>query len=439
MSGFDHNSAAALVDNTSSQPWLANFREQHREQWLSSPWPTRKTEAWKYTPLTPLAEGDFLRFNSGDGQVVDPTCYSIPELGGQRLVFVNGELATELCQVNTDSTPYTLARFCEADAAQRELIGEHLGTVAATSDNPFVTLNSSWLEDGVLLHVPRNIVAEEPIHIVHVNTPGQAGFSARQRLLVVLENGSQATVVEHFASSEAAQNSFVNGVSEFQLMAGSRLTHYRLQLEEEHTIHIGGIYARLARDANLDSFFLGLGSQLKRLDLRVQHQGPGSHAQLNGVYLSKGSQHIDIHSNVEHEAPQGTTSEVVRGIVDDEAKAVFNGRIHIHPDAQKTLAELSNRNLLLTNTAEVYTKPELEIYADDVRCAHGATVSQIEDMSLYYLQSRGIERKEAEVMLSFGFINELINGLQHEPIQALLRPILGHWFGKDSSLTRHLP
>jgi Fe-S cluster assembly protein SufD len=129
----------------------------------------------------------------------------------------------------------------------------------------------------------------------------------------------------------------------------------------------------------------------------------------------------------------------VRGIVDDEARAVFNGRIHIHPDAQKTLAELSNRNLLLTNSAEVYTKPELEIYADDVRCAHGATVSQIEDEALYYLQSRGIDRKEAEVMLSYGFINELIGELRHQPLQQLLRPLLTNWFGRDAHTTRHLP
>ncbi len=438
MSGFDQNAAAALTSRADAQIWLEAFRDLNRQQWLASHWPDRKTEAWKYTPLTPLAQGDYLRFPTAGKVQIERARYDIPGLDCQRLVFVNGEMMPELCQLSPAREACCVTRFCDADEQQQALITQHLGKIAEATDNPFVALNGSWLEDGVLLQVAADQRIEEPLHIVHMTTPDQQAFSVRQRLLVALDSGAEATVIEHFTSDEARQNSFVTGVSEFKLAAGARLTHYRLHLEEEHNIHIGGVYAQLDRDAHIDSFFLGLGSRLTRLDLRIQHQGAGSHAQLNGIYLSKGTQHIDIHSTVEHEMPQGSTSEVVRGIVDDEAKAVFNGRIHIHPNAQKTLAELSNRNLLLTNTAEVYTKPELEIYADDVRCAHGATVSQIEDLSLYYLQSRGIDRKEAQVMLSFGFINELIGALRHEPLQRLLRPILTQWFGKDSGLTRHL-
>jgi Fe-S cluster assembly protein SufD len=294
------------------------------------------------------------------------------------------------------------------------------------------------LEDGVLYHLNQPGAQSEPLHVVHLTTQLSQAFTARQRLLVVVDKHCEGTVIEHFASSDDCQNGFVNGVSEIVINEGARLTHYRLHLEEEHAIHIGGVYVQLQRDAQLDSFCLALGGLLKRVDLRVQHQGPGSECRLNGVYLSKGSQHVDLHSTVEHESPHGTTAEVFRGIVDDQARAVFNGRIHIHPQAQKTLAELSNRNLLLSNHAELYTKPELEIYADDVRCAHGATVSKIDDESLYYMQSRGIERKEAEVMLSFGFINELLDQLPHEPVRQRLRPVLSTWFGQDSRLTRHL-
>jgi Fe-S cluster assembly protein SufD len=439
MGGFDQNAAAVLAPQTGAQPWLEAFRDSNRQQWLASHWPDRKTEDWKYTTLGPLAQGDYLRFGQAGDTALDPPLYQVAGLACQRLVFVNGELAQDLCQLSATTSDCTITRFCDATDSQKTLIGQHLGTVAETQSNPFVSLNGSWLEDGVLFHVADNSQAPLPLHVVHLTTPGIEAFSVRQRLLVVLETNCEATVIEHFSSTDASQNCFVNGVSEFKLMAGARLTHYRLHLEQEQGIHIGGVYTQLQRDASVDSFFIGMGSHLKRLDLRLQHQGPGSHAQLNGVYLSKGKQHIDIHSTVEHESPQGTTSEVVRGIVDDEARAVFNGRIHIHPDAQKTLADLSNRNLLLTNTAEVYTKPELEIYADDVRCSHGATVSQIDDLALYYCQSRGIERKQAEVMLSFGFINELIDALRHEPIQQLLRPILSHWFGTDSRTTRQLP
>lgn len=435
MSGFDQQAALALADKSGEANWLKTFRDQNRALWSTSQWPSSKTEAWKYTPLTALDQGDYLRFPTAPETSIETSRFAIPGLDCHRLVFVNGHFVDTLSQWDNDNT---VVRFCDASDQQQGLIRDHLGSAAGSGENPFVALNGSWLEDGLLVHVERNSSLAKPLHIVHLTTPESQPFSVRQRLLVVLEIGAEATVIEHFASDGGGQNSFVNGVSEFKVGAGARLKHYRLHLEEEHTVHIGGMYAQLDRDASFSSFLLGLGSQLKRLDLRVQHQGAGSEAHLNGVYLSKGTQHIDIHSTVEHEQPQGTTSEVVRGIVDDAAKAVFNGRIHIHPNAQKTLAELSNRNLLLTNTAEVYTKPELEIYADDVRCAHGATVSQIEDMSLYYLQSRGIERKEAEVMLSFGFINELISALELEPIQQLLRPVLTHWFGKDSRLTRHL-
>jgi len=170
----------------------------------------------------------------------------------------------------------------------------------------------------------------------------------------------------------------------------------------------------------------------------VNHEGSGAHCDLKGVYLPQNNQHIDYHTCIEHKVPHCTTDEVFRGIIADQAKAVFNGRIHIHKDAQKTLAELNNRNLLLSNKAEINTKPELEIYADDVRCAHGATIAQLDDNAMNYMLSRGISRQEAEVMLSFGFINELLDGVAHQPIQEKLRPILAQLFGKDESLTRHI-
>jgi len=243
-----------------------------------------------------------------------------------------------------------------------------------------------------------------------------------------MDAGSEATVVEHFASDGAQQNCFTNGVTELVLGANARLCHYRLHLEEEHALHIGGVHARLDRDARLNSFHLGLGSTLKRLDVVVRHEGNGAHCDLNGIYLPRHSQHIDYHTCIEHARPHCTTKEVFRGVISDNARAVFNGRIHIHPDAQKTVAELSNKNLLTSNRAEVDTKPELEIYADDVKCTHGATVSQLDDYALYYLCSRGIAREHAQVMLSTGFINELINNLQHSTLGEYLKPVLSDMF-----------
>ena len=235
-----------------------------------------------------------------------------------------------------------------------------------------------------------------------------------------------------------AEASFTSGVTELKLEANAKLHHYRLHEESGEAIHIGAVHARLERDANLDSFHLALGSRLKRVDVVVHHAGPGAHADLNGVYLPRGDEHIDYHTTIEHAVPHCTTDEVFRGIVGDKATAVFNGRIHIHPDAQKTRAELSNRNLLTSTEAEVNTKPELEIYADDVQCAHGATVARIDDLALHYLRTRGVSRDEAEVMLSFGFINELIDGMALEPLREYLRPLLAKRFARDDTLARHL-
>ena len=252
----------------------------------------------------------------------------------------------------------------------------------------------------------------------------------------MVEDNARGTLVEHFCGSSPA--SFTNGITELVLGAGARLAHHRLHLEEGGAMHIGGVHARLERDSLLNSFHLALGSELKRLDVVVEHAGPGAHCDLNGIYLLRGSEHVDYHTCIEHAVPHCTTDEVFRGIVGDEASAVFNGRIHIHPDAQKTRAELSNKNLLTSTSAEVNTKPELEIYADDVQCAHGATVARLDEGMLHYLRTRGVDRDEAEVILSYGFINELVDGLALEALQDYLRPLLARRFSRDPRLTRHL-
>ena len=449
MDTFDHSGAAQLAATANEPGWLNPLRSAARDHWLRSTLPHAKTESWRHTSIAALSQADYLRFGHDAGLDASAAHEAEQELAalservaleglsGPRLVFVNGEYHAALSTAPANAAHAGLTRFRDADDHQQMLIKQHLGQVAAP-DHVFATLNSSWLDDGVLYHLNQPDQATEPLHIVHLTRPLEHAFTARQRLLVVVEPHCQGTVIEHFDSNAGQQNCFVNGVSEFVVNEGAQLTHYRLHLEEEHSIHIGGAYAHLQRDARLDSFCLALGGQLKRLDLRVAHQGAGSECNINGVYLSKGKQHVDLHATIEHEAAHGTTAEVFRGIIDDQARAVFNGRIHIHPQAQKTLAELSNRNLLLSNQAELYTKPELEIYADDVRCAHGATVAQIDEQALYYLQSRGIDRKEAQVMLSFGFINELLDQLPHEPVRQRLRPVLSNWFGKDSRLTRHI-
>jgi len=415
--------------------WLSEQRQRGWSSWKSSKMPTRKTEDWKYTRLKALEQGAYLG-RAERQKPSSPTLTTlreqlqVPGLDARMLVFVNGFYSPELS--NTESTDgMDVVHFSEADETQVDTIRTHLGTVADSDKYMFAALSDSWLDDGVFVHVKSDSKVITPLHIVWLTVPQQEAFSLSQRLLVVMEPGSEATVVEHFASDGSQQNSFTNGVTELVLDANASLCHYRLHLEEEHALHIGGVHARLERDARLNSFHLGLGSTLKRLDVAVRHEGEGAHCDLNGIYLPQHHQHIDYHTCIEHIRPHCTSREAFRGIISDNARAVFNGRIHIHPDAQKTAAELSNKNLLTSDKAEVDTKPELEIYADDVKCAHGATVAQLDEYALYYLRSRGIARDDAQVMLSTGFINELINNLQHAPLGEYLKPLLGRLFAQQ--------
>lgn len=409
--------------------WLAARREAGRALWSASQKPTRKTEAWKYTSLHKL-EREFVAAEPGAGITAE-----LPDFGGERLVFVDGHLQGSASDIGLPEG-VSLVRFADASASQAERIQDRLGTAVSNDQHLFANLNDATLADGLYLEIAPNAALTDPLHIVHLSTAREPAFTVNQRLLVAVGDNANATVIEHFEGESPA--AFTNGITELLLGPGARLQHCRLHLEQGGAMHIGGVHARLERDSLLDSFHLALGSDLKRIDLAVEHAGPGAHCELNGIYLLRGSEHVDYHSCIEHAVPHCTTDEVFRGIIGDEARAVFNGRIHIHPDAQKTRAELSNRNLLTSASAEINTKPELEIYADDVQCAHGATVAQLDEGMMHYLRTRGVGRDEAEVMLSYGFINELVEGLDNVALKDFLHPLLARRLSRDPLLTRHL-
>jgi Fe-S cluster assembly protein SufD len=425
----------ALAQHRSPLSWLSALNQRGQARFADAVIPTRKTEAWKYTSLASLAQGDFAHAAPS----VDASTITLPNITGVnalRLVVINGELNTE---VSDAKALELIVRFADATQEQQDQINALLGSAQGEVGHLFTQLNDAAINDGLFLNIPRNQRLEQPIHICYLTTPNseENGFTVNTRLLVNLETSAEATVIEHYIGDEE-QNSFTNAVSEFRVGDNAKLIHYRLQLMTEGALHIGSAHIDLQRDANYEGFHLGLGTKLTRNDIVVNHNVGGSHSEMAGVYVPKNKQLIDFHTCIEHKAAHCTSNEVFRGIMNDQSKAVFNGRIQIHRDAQKTLAELSNKNLLLTNTAEINTKPELEIYADDVKCAHGATVAQLEEKAMFYLQSRGISKAEAKVMLSFGFINELIDNLPHEAIGDWLRPILAHRFGRDSDLDAQL-
>jgi Fe-S cluster assembly protein SufD len=414
--------------------WLSERQTAGRKAWAATALPTRKTEAWKYTSLHALND---------DFAVAEPSVaskaelgLSYPDLGGCQLVFVDGYLRDDLSNM-TLPAGVELIRFADADAAQAKQIDQQLGSVAEPSGHLFAKFSDAALQDGIFVNVAANAEVAEPIHLVWLTTSREVAFTVNQRLLVVMGTNSRASLVEQFDSA-ASGTAFTNGITELVLEAGAQLLHHRLHLENGSAMHIGGVHARLGRDSRLESFHLALGSDLKRIDVVVNHAGPGAHSTVNGIYLLRGSEHVDYHTCIEHAVPNCTSDEIFRGVIGDRATAVFNGRIHIHPDAQKTNAQLSNRNLLTSANATINTKPELEIYANDVQCAHGATVAQLDPLTLHYLKTRGIGAEEAQTLLSYGFINEVVNTIRLEALSNFLRPLLAGRFATVPKLTRHL-
>lgn len=427
MSDFQQ-AALALAAQQQSPAWLAPLRQSGAVAWQAASWPTRKTEHWKYTPLAPLQKQSFAL--AADASANASIFSDWIPLDATRLVFVNGRLDAAA----SSELPAEVQLFSQADEQARALLQTHLGKVVEGESHLFAQLSNALVNEGVLLHLPRNARLQKPLYLVHLSTPTATPALAQTRVLVVLDEGASAQVIEHYVSDQQEQNGWVNNLSELVLGDNSELHHYRLHLEEEHLLHIGGVHAQLARSARLRAFTLAQGSQLKRLDYQINHRGAGADLNLQGIYLPRNKQLVDYHTNVQHCVPHCTTQEIFRGIIADDAQAVFNGRIHILPDAQKTLAELSNKNLLTSPRAQVNTKPELEIYADDVKCAHGATVSQLNATAMYYLQSRGLSRKEAEVMMSFGFINELLQDIASPEVRDYLTPRIATLFGRDPQL-----
>ena len=433
MGSSMHDTLAAAA--AAAPGWLAPARDAARQAWADTPLPTRKTEQWKYTSIAPLEQD----FGPGRPVELDPATVDalLPDIGALRLVFVNGHFAPALSSTELPEG-LELVRFAEADDSQAARIREHLGSVLPDAGHPFATLNGAALADGLFLAVAPGVSIHAPLQLAWLTAGDGEPFTVTPRLLLLAGENSCLSLVEHFADAGGSAPSFSNAVTELLLAPGATVNHYRLNLEQGRALHIGGVHARLDRDATLNGFCLGLGADLKRLDLVATLAGPGAHAELDGIYLPRGDEHIDYHTCLEHAVPHCTSSETFRGVIGDRARAVFNGRIHIHPQAQKTRAELSNKNLLTSAEAEVNSKPELEIYADDVQCAHGATVAQLDALALHYLRSRGVSREEAEVMMSFGFVNEVLEGARLEPLRDALRPLLARRFARDPSLMRHL-
>jgi Fe-S cluster assembly protein SufD len=399
--------------------WLDPIRQNAINALETVKWPDRKSEDWRYLSLRDI---DTIALSS-DGNSSPSSVFDnkIENLNSIDLVFINGRLETSLDGL-TLPAGLTIESVQSCSPELQEQV-QHLGQIKP-SRHIFGLINDASVEHGLIVHVAAEHTIVPPLRIIYAVTDQ---VEVHQRLYVQLEGGAKLTVIEQ---SSGDVKSLTNSTSEFLLKDNASLEHYRLGFQTGLAMQVGGCHYQLDEEAQLNANIVGFGSQLSRLDVDVIHAGSHANAVVNGVYLLKDAEVFDLHTTIEHAVPHGTTSETIRGIAANHAKAIFNGRIHIHRDAQKTLAELSNKNLLLARTAQINTKPELEIYADDVRCAHGATIAELDQEALYYLCSRGISKEKALVMMNFGFIQSVIEMMPNEALSKWLKQVLEQRFSE---------
>jgi Fe-S cluster assembly protein SufD len=425
-SAADHYLGAierAERDRAHEPAWLRDARRSAADAFGRMGIPTTRDEEWRVTNVAPIADTPFalapLATVSGEAAAR----FLVPGLAGPRLVFVNGRYAAELSAPGRQSAGVTVSTIAEAIERDPESLEPWLTRHSASANHAFAALNTALFEDGALITLADDTIADLPIQVVFLSTITPAPAMSAPRVLVVLGRNSQARLVETFGSPGPASG-FTNAVTEVTVGDGSVLEHYRLQREPESAFHIGHTGFHLGRSSRSSSHAFAFGGRIARHDAVAVLAGVGADCTLDGFYLAGGNQLIDNHTEIDHAKPHGTSHELYKGILGGRARGVFNGRIRVRPDAQKTDAKQTNKTLLLSDEAQINTKPQLEIFANDVKCTHGATVGQLSQDALFYLRTRGIGYEEARSLLVRAFAADVTSRVALEPVRAELDRLL---------------
>jgi Fe-S cluster assembly protein SufD len=406
--------------------WVARARHDalHRFQQLGLP--TTRDEEWRFTSIAPIAEGRFAIAVDGASRVKPADLASFQGNGecAATLVFVNGRYVPAASDVGR--LPPGVRVESLAQVLQRADDGAEafLARIAPDDRRSFTALNTAFLGDGAYINIPDRAVVSAPIYVLFLSAGEPAATMSHPRVLAVLGANSQATVVEAYGAV-GGDAYFTNTVTEIAAGENATLDHYKVQREHPDSLHMGAMYLRAGRDANVSSHSLSFGGALVRNDILAVLDGEGATCTLNGLYLADGSRLVDNHTTIDHARPHCSSREVYKGILADRSHAVFNGKIVVRPDAQKTDAKQTNKALLLSEDAQINTKPQLEIFANDVKCTHGAAVGQMDDDAIFYLRARGIGRDEARHMLIRAFAGDVLSHVALEPLRARLYEELG--------------
>ncbi|MES2305039.1 MAG: Fe-S cluster assembly protein SufD [Gemmatimonadota bacterium] len=383
--------------------------------------PTSKDEEWRFTPLgglqaiafeSPAAPGYL-----GDADLT-PYLFGHPEWA--TVIVVDGRVDLRASNFATLPAGVRLSSLAQAIADGDPVVAEHLKRHVTPADTPFAELNAALNVDGVCFYVPAGVTVATPVHVVHVATSAATGVTIAPRTLVLVESNATATLIESFVAVGPVGAYFTDACAELVLGANARLEHIRIQREGSDAQHIGFTQVDQQRDSHYRSFVLHLGGKLARHNLHAKLNASNIETLLYGLYLTSGDQVVDNHTAIFHNEPHCNSWEVYKGVLADSSRAVFNGKVFVEPVAQKTDAKQTNRNLLLSDSAKVDTKPQLEIFADDVKCTHGATVGRLDELQRYYLQTRGIAGQTAQALLIWAFVAEVMMEITLEPVRTAL-------------------
>lgn len=418
--------------------WLTPLRQAGRAAFAEQGFPTLHNEDWRFTNVAPLEKlpvqpAASVSANGAESKVLKEASFT--KLPGNRLVFVNGFFSTILSLQKPIPGGVRVESLANALAHDSALIEKHLGKLTPTAGNPFAALNQAFFTDGAFIFIPQGVAIAEPIQLIYISSTKQAGETIHPRNLIIAEANSKATIVESYVNAGSAVY-FTNAVTEIVAGDNAAIEYLKLQDEAADAFHIATITGEFGRASNVNVHSFALGAKLSRNNIRTKLAGEGLECILNGLYLTKGEQLADHHMIVEHAQQHCASHEYFNGILDGKSKGVFHGRIYVHPIAQKTDAKQTNKNLLLSDDATADTKPQLEIYADDVKCTHGATIGQLNDESIFYLRARGIPEKTARRMLIHAFAGEIVERVKCMPVREEMDKIVWDRLEANPSLSQ---
>jgi Fe-S cluster assembly protein SufD len=412
---------------------LTSLRRAALEKFLEQGFPTPRDEDWKYTNLRRLETRGFAPAEKGMLSVAAAQNRWISN-AGTRTVLVNGHWMPALSSTSAHPpgvTVLTLGQWLEHDAGA---VASFLARAHPERTSAFEQLNLAFFEDGVVIELAEGAQPDAPLYVVHQWNETGAERMSHPRIIVRAGRNSRCTLIEQYLGPDEAEY-FTNSVATIDVAEGAAVEHYRIQQESTRSFHIGHVHVRQERDSRYSSHEVALGASLGRVNISSLLQGPGAHVALSGLIAPLGNQHLDSHTCIDHVAPHTSSDENYRGMAGDRGRVVFNGKVIVRPGAQRIDARQSSRNLLLSAGAEIDTKPELEIYANDVKCSHGATTGQLDPMQLFYLRSRGLSEAEARTLLIRAFAESIVSTIRPQPVRAYLEQLLRNRYATTTEVT----